>query len=225
MTPELSLQPIAAPSSIRAQVEQALLAVLVSGELGPGELISVPTLAAQFGVSATPVREAMIEMERRGFVEPVRNKGFRVTEVSDADLRRLAEVRQMLEPAAMAKLASSFPAKHAARLRRTAEQIVAGARSGDLRQYLEADRRFHLELTALLDNPVLTETIADLRGRTRMLGLHELARTEQLERSAAEHAQLLDLLEQGDAAGASDLMHRHIGHAVGLWAGHDEASV
>ncbi|MFE1904847.1 GntR family transcriptional regulator, partial [Streptomyces gardneri] len=66
---------------LRDQVAHALRAALISGELRPGVVYSAPTLAEDFGISATPVREAMLDLAREGLVEPVRNKGFRVTEV------------------------------------------------------------------------------------------------------------------------------------------------
>ncbi|QEO14812.1 GntR family transcriptional regulator [Agromyces intestinalis] len=215
------------PRSLRAQVEQTLSAAIISGELAPGELLTVPTLAARFDVSATPVREAMLELEHRGFVEPVRNKGFRVTEVSDEALRQLVAVRQLLEPPAMEQLARVLPELPADRLeplRAFAEQIVAGASRGDLPAYLAADVEFHLGLTALLGNDLLVDLVRDLRSRTRLVGLVAMLESDRLGESAAEHLVLLDLLAAGDAAGARDLMHRHIAHTLGWWAGNPETA-
>ena len=117
--------------NLRAHVEQALSAAIITGELEPGTLLTVPTLAAQFEVSATPVREAVLDLESRGFVESVRNKGFRVTEVSPESLRQIAEVRQLLEPPAMEQLARNFPADELPGLRSLAADIVSGARTGE----------------------------------------------------------------------------------------------
>lgn len=205
--------------SLREMVERALAAAIISGEMPPGKLVSAPGLAAQFNVSATPVREAMLNLEKRGFVEAVRNKGFRVTDVSEEDLRQIVGVRLMLEPEAMQQLAGSLPEKELPELRQMAETIVSGAQSGDLRSYLEADQRFHLRLTALLGNSLLVEVVADLRSRTRLVGLVSLVKSAQLERSAAEHIELLEALASGDGDGARALMHRHIGHTLGWWAG------
>lgn len=205
--------------SLREMVERALAAAIISGEMPPGKLVSAPGLAAQFNVSATPVREAMLNLEKRGFVEAVRNKGFRVTDVSEEDLRQIVGVRRLLEPEAMQQLAGALPEKELPELRQMADTIVAGAQSGDLRSYLEADQRFHLRLTALLGNPLLVEVVADLRSRTRLVGLVSLVKSAQLERSAAEHIELLEALASGDGDGARALMHRHIGHTLGWWAG------
>ncbi|MFB8387605.1 GntR family transcriptional regulator [Microbacterium sp. NPDC055910] len=220
--PEFVITPLETPRSIRESVERALASVIVSGELAEGTLVSVPTLAAQFDVSATPVREAMLELERRGFVEAIKNKGFRVTEVSQDGLRQIVEVRQLLEPPAMEELARRFPAERKPEFVQLAEGIVAGAAAGDLRAYLEADRAFHLELTAILGNDLLVETIAELRSRTRLVGLSTLLESRQLDESAAEHFELLTLLEAGDAKGARQLMRRHIHHTLGWWSGQPE---
>lgn len=217
------IQRVAQPRSLRAHVEQMLSAAIISGELAPATLLTVPSLAARFEVSATPVREAMLDLEKRGFVESVRNKGFRVTEVDETLLRELVAVRQLLECPAMEQLAGNFPAERATEMRELAGRIVRGARTGDLMMYLTADSQFHLGLTAMVGNTVLTENIAELRSRTRLVGLVHMREMQLLVDSATEHLDLLDLLQAGDKAGAKALMHRHIGHTLGWWGGNLES--
>ncbi|WP_414171270.1 GntR family transcriptional regulator [Clavibacter tessellarius] len=190
--------------------------------LEPGTLITVPTLAVRFDVSATPVREAVLELEKRGFVETVRNKGFRVTAVSDEELGHLVQVRQLLEAPAMERLAGRVPDDALPALEGLADRIERGARDGDLRAYLEADQEFHLSLTRMLGNPVLTDSIADLRSRTRLVGLASMKESRHLDDSAAEHHELLRALVRGDGREAHAVMVRHIRHATGWWAGHGE---
>lgn len=209
--------------SLRDRVEETIAAAIITGEMAPGEVFSAPVLAVRFQVSATPVREAMQKLEKRGLVEIVRNKGFRVTEVSEEALRNLSEVRHYLEPQAMAQLAANFPLAELDRVRALADRIVRGAADEDLLVYLAADKEFHLALLGYLGNPMLVEVVADLRDRTRLVGLTSLLRTDQLRESALEHHRLLDLLVAGDAEGARALMHQHIGHVVGWWAGLEES--
>jgi DNA-binding GntR family transcriptional regulator len=217
-----ALRPAPPRASLREHVHQALSAAIVSGELEPGTLITVPTLAVRFDVSATPVREAVLELEKRGFVETVRNKGFRVTAVSDEELGHIVQVRQLLEAPAMERLAGRLPADARPALEALADRIEQGARDGDLRAYLEADQEFHLSLTRMVGNPVLTAAIADLRSRTRLVGLASMKESAMLDASAAEHHELLRALVAGDGAAAHELMVRHIRHATGWWAGHGE---
>ena len=83
--------------SLRDQVRRSLEAAMVAGELAPGELYSAPALGERFGVSATPVREAMLDLAKDGFVVAERNRGFRVVEMSDADLDEICQIRLLLE--------------------------------------------------------------------------------------------------------------------------------
>ncbi|MET9801588.1 GntR family transcriptional regulator [Streptomyces sp. NPDC006368] len=205
------------------RVAHALRAALISGELRPGEVHSAPGLATRFGVSATPVREAMLELAREGLVEPVRNKGFRITEVSERDLDQYTQLRALIEVPTVGAVTGSSVTDAATRrqleaLRPVAEEIVTSARDHDLIGYLDADRRFHLSLLSLSGNDRLVETVGDLRKRSRLYGLTALDERGLLVASAREHHELLDLMVAGDAAGAEACMARHLGHVRSLWA-------
>jgi len=210
--------------SLRDRVEQSLSAAIISGEMPPGELYSAPTLASRFNVSPTPVREAMLNLEKRGFVEAVRNKGFRVTTVNDRDLREIVAVRQMLEAPPMHDVAAHFPVDRMEYFRGLADDIRRGVEEGDLGTYLAADHTFHLALLEITGNRSLVALVADLRSRTRLTGLASMLGSTTLGESAAEHHELLDLLAAGDGEGAARLMTRHIGHIAGWWAGRGEES-
>lgn len=213
-----SVRRLAQRENLRDSVANALRAAVISGELKPGEVYSAPTLGARFGVSATPVREAMLDLVREGLVISLRNKGFRVTEVSDEDLDNVAAVRQLIEPPTIRDVIPAIPAEDYPRLRRLADDIVVAAEAGDLIAYIEADRVFHVTLLAYSGNQKLVEVVSDLRSQTRLLGLTPLVESGRLVPSATEHHDLLDLVEAGDAEGAEQLMRRHIGHVRGLWA-------
>ena len=205
-------------TSLRAQVVTALRGALVSGELEPGVVYSAPALAARFGVSATPVREAMLDLAKEGLVEAVRNKGFRVTELSDRDLDELTEIRELLEIPTTAGLAGRLSTVDIEALRPLAERVERTAAFGDLVGYVEADRDFHLRLLALAGNEHLVTLIGELRARARLYGLRRLASQGDLDASAREHTELLDLLASGDAPRVEKLMRRHLGHVRGIWA-------
>lgn len=203
---------------LRDQVAHALRAALISGELRPGGVYSAPTLAEDFGISATPVREAMLDLAREGLVEPVRNKGFRVTEVDERDLDQYTEIRALIEIPMVGRVTRTAFREELEALRPLAEEIVRAARAHDLIGYLEADRRFHLALLGLAGNERLVETVSDLRKRTRLYGLTALDERGELIPSAEEHLELLDVMLAGDAVGAEACMTRHLGHVRSLWA-------
>ncbi|MFJ6694676.1 GntR family transcriptional regulator [Streptomyces sp. NPDC091272] len=209
---------ITAQERLRDQVANALRAALIAGELRPGSVYSAPGLAADFGVSATPVREAMLDLAREGLVEPVRNKGFRITEVSERDLDQYSEIRALIEVPVIGQVTRTATREQLEALRPVADEIVAAAREHDLIGYLEADRRFHLTLLGLAGNERLVETVGDLRKRSRLYGLTRLDERNELVPSAEEHIELLDLMLTGDAEAAEACMARHLGHVRSLWA-------
>ncbi|MBO8187091.1 GntR family transcriptional regulator [Streptomyces spirodelae] len=225
MTAERPLKLPAVPDrlSIRDHVVHALRAALIAGELRPGAVYSAPQLAAQFGVSATPVREAMLDLTREGMVEPVRNKGFRVTELSGRDLAEYVEIRELIEVPTVGRVARSGDPARLEALRPVAREIVAAARTGDLIGFLEADRRFHLALLELAGNHRLVEVVGQLRGHARLYGLAGLAASGQLMESAEEHEVLLDLVLARDAEGAERRMRIHLGRLRSQGESDDEA--
>jgi DNA-binding GntR family transcriptional regulator len=209
--------------SLRSQVSRALEAAMVSGELQPGVIYSAPGLAERFGVSATPVREAMLDLVKDGFVAVARNKGFRVLEMSEDDLDQISQIRLLLEVPSTARAAAVLTEESFATLSELADEITAAAREGDVIRYLDADRRFHVELVSALGNARLTDLVDRLRRQTRLFGLDVLARSGRLTVSAQEHHELLTSLRSGDSAAAARLMTAHIGHTRGLWASREES--
>ncbi|CAL9380420.1 GntR family transcriptional regulator [Streptomyces lavenduligriseus] len=205
-------------SSYRERVADALRAALIAGELRPGEVYSAPSLAARFGVSATPVREAMLDLAKEGLVDTVPNKGFRVTVVSDRQLDEYTQIRALIEIPTVTALARTADRVSLEALRPAAREIVQAAAAGDLIAYVEADTRFHLGLLALAGNAHLVEVVADLRGRSRLYGLTALVRAGRLLASAEEHLELLDALLERDEQAVDAIMTRHLGHVRGLWA-------
>ena len=175
---------------------RALRAAIISGELTPGEVYSAPSLAATFGVSATPVREAMLDLAKENLVVVVPNKGFRVTVVDEEQLDQITAIRRLLEPPVVAEVTDLIPAEDFAGLRRLAQEIVDGARAGDLAHYTEADREFHLRLLAYSGNQRLVDLVAELRGQTRLVGLASLLDRGDLVSSARSASSFLDLMER-----------------------------
>jgi DNA-binding GntR family transcriptional regulator len=205
-------------TSLRETIAERLRGAIVTGEMRPGQIYSAASLAVELGVSATPVREAMLTLAQEGMVEVAPNKGFRVIELTDTDLDQITYIRRLIEVPAVADVAAGPRRAAAAGLREAAEAIVTAAETGDLTDYLRADRAFHLGLLELTGNEVLVQIVGDLRSRARLYGLRSLAQSGTLIASAAEHAELLDLVLAGDSVGARALMDRHIGHIRTTWA-------
>ena len=215
-----TIGPLAKAASLRETVTQILRAAIISGEMAPGEVYSAPALGARFGVSATPVREAMVDLAREGLVQTVPNKGFRVTAVSDAELDDIAALRMLIEPPTVLQVTPRIPEEAIPELRELAQAIVDHAEAGDLITYTEADRRFHLAILEYSNNRRLVSLVSDLRSQTRLYGLSGMVERGTLAGSAAEHLELAELIAARDATSAGNLMKRHIGRVRAEWAKH-----
>ncbi len=217
-SPARSLAPLSRALNLRESVTEKLRTAIVTGELKEEEIVSAPALGIMLGVSATPVREAMMDLAREGLVETVKNKGFRVTSVTDKELDDITEIRLLIEPPTVARVVGSIPEEGFVELRRLADECMAAAKAEDLNGYLARDRELHAGILAYSTNQQLAELATSLRRRTRMYGLKALVHQNKLADSAREHHTLLELMQAGDVEGSRTLMNQHIAHARGLWA-------
>jgi DNA-binding GntR family transcriptional regulator len=219
------LKKFARPKSVETlagQIFKTLRAAIITGELAPGVTYSVPLIAKRFHVSATPVREAMLTLVKEGLVVPVKNKGFRIAEISTKDLDEVIRIREMIEVPVVTALTSKISSAKLAELALLAERITSYAELGDLISYVETDRQFHLALIAASGNGRLIELVDQLRAQTRLFGLGRLAAEGSLIHSAHEHLEILEAIAKNDSHGVEIIMKRHVNHARGIWAGIEE---
>ncbi|MFF3613183.1 FCD domain-containing protein [Streptomyces sp. NPDC002580] len=204
-------RPVVQRASVRGQILDALRTALVTGELAPGEVYSAPALGDRFGVSATPVREAMQQLALEGAVEVVPNRGFRVIERGTRELAELAEIRGLIEVPVMLRLARTVPAARWAELRPLAEATVRAASSGCRATYAESDRSFHRAVLALAGNAQLVRIADDLHRRAQLplVGGPVSRGRADLIADAAEHTALLDALIAEDLTVVQSLVREH----------------
>jgi DNA-binding GntR family transcriptional regulator len=205
--------------SFREQARQFIRGLIITGQMRRDELYSVPRLAADLQVSATPVREALLDLAREGLLEPVRNRGFRVVALTPKELNDIFAIRLLLEVPSMAEVARRGGSpEQLQELRRLAEAMQKSAAAGDLMGFLETDRKFHIALIDMVGNEPLSNMVAALRDRVRLFGFSGGKTKEHLSKSAAEHFQLLDLIEKRDAAGAAAMIKHHLERSRDVWA-------
>lgn len=210
--------------NLRELVLERIRTAIITGELLEGELHSAPVLGQAMGVSATPVREAMMELAREGLVETVKNKGFRVKGLTDEELDNLAEIRLLIEPPTVAKVVGLISNDMFDRLEEIADKCFEAAEREDVLEYLMYDREFHALVLAPAGNEQLVDLATSLRRRTRMYGLNALAKAGELGKSAREHHELIEHLRNENTEAAVAVMERHIGHARDIWRGESPAA-
>ncbi|MDC0774052.1 GntR family transcriptional regulator [Streptomyces sp. HD] len=210
-------RPVVQRASVRGQILDALRTALVTGELTPGVVYSAPALGERFGVSATPVREAMQQLALEGAVEVVPNRGFRVVERGARELGELAEVRALIEVPVMLRLARTVPGERWAELRPLAEATVRAASTGCRATYAESDRTFHRAVLSLCGNEQLVQIADDLHRRAQWPLVTPACPSGRdhadLIADAAEHTALLDALIAGELDVVRSLVGEHFAGA------------
>lgn len=186
---------------------EAVLDLLVSAELRPGDPIQERALASQLGFSRTPLREALHRLEGERILERRANNRLFVREVSVQEILEALHVRRLLEPEAAARAAGQIPAAELETLRGRVQDLLSRNQpDSPAHQVLDAD--LHGLIGKYCDNEMLAGIIAELRRKTRMFSLKRLER--RLEPVCREHLAMIDALARGDTADAAARTAEHI---------------
>ncbi|HET7621559.1 MAG TPA: GntR family transcriptional regulator [Gemmatimonadaceae bacterium] len=188
-----------ARSPLREDVRQIVLERILSGELPPGSRITESRLAAELGVSRTPLREALFNLESEGFVRSDLARGFSVAPLSVREVRESYPILQTLEVLALRSI-GQLAATSAPELRQINEKLAAVA--GDSAGGQLVDHEWHEALLAACPNRRLLDLIARLKETvSRYERLY--MRDESLARaSVAQHLRVIEALEANDLSGA-----------------------
>ncbi len=201
------IRPLQRPVPLRQSVYDALIDLIVSGELLPGQHMVETDLARQLGVSRQPIREALHRMEAEGWVDLRPSQGAFVHVPTDSEVDELLDVRALLE-AETARLATRSPnADQLARLREICRQGEAAADADDFTTAVTANSVFHAEVAAIGGNAVLAE-LADIVGR-RVQWYYRMVAPARGHGSWTEHTELIEAIEAGDAERAEAVARRH----------------
>ncbi|MFD5269218.1 GntR family transcriptional regulator [Streptomyces sp. NPDC058335] len=216
-------------STLRQQIADALRDEVLAGRLQPGQEFTVKEIAEQYGVSATPVREALVDLSAQGLLEADHHRGFRVHEYSVADFRGMVEARSLvIEGMFLAldagrqrfqNLADPRIAALVAGVRRRGEEAQRAAAAGDLTVLIGYDLRFWRELSALFGNPYLADFLNRLRVQTWVCLVQHLRRLTDLRGHLwSGHTELVDALYQRDTTTARTILDEYNTHSVALIA-------
>ncbi|MFE4175669.1 GntR family transcriptional regulator [Streptomyces sp. NPDC056909] len=203
-------EPPARKLSLTEQVYDRLKEEILQVRHGPGALLLEPELAARYGISKTPVREALRLLVQDGWVVVMPRKGYLVRPVHLDDIREVFEVRRMVEPVIAGQAAHSRSAKDVARLTHLCSEQSRDAAS--LEPALGAARSFHTELAAMAGNSRASAILVDQLDEVRRLH-HLMPKVEGHITSTAElgaHRQILAAVEAKDSDAAARLMNDHL---------------
>ena len=192
------------------EVHGVLRQGILTGELEPGTRLSVPTLAARFGLSRSPVRDAVLRLVREGLAEEVPYRGAIVRRLRPEEIIPLYEVREVLEGLA-ARLAAERATEDVVRdLRAAVSEHAAALAAGDLAEHFDADMRFHRLIREATGNAELVAALSPVQDRIRLAMLTTTSLTAGPARALEDHERILEAIEAGDPRRAEALARAHI---------------
>jgi DNA-binding GntR family transcriptional regulator len=201
------IRPVERPVPLRQSVYEALVELVVEGRLRPGQHLVETELARQLGVSRQPVREALHRLEAEGWVDLRPNQGAFVHVPTDEEVDQLLDVRELLEVETARLAAAAATDAHVARLRLICHEGEAAVEAGDTGRFVAVNTEFHGELARVAGNAVLAE-LAEIVGRRVRWYYRQVAPVRGHE-SCAEHRDMVEAIENGDAERASAIARKH----------------
>jgi DNA-binding GntR family transcriptional regulator len=203
---------LGAPRTVAGAVAERLRGEIVAGDLASGSRLRQVEIARRFGVSTTPVREALAALQREGLVRLHPQRGAVVFVPTVDDLREHYEIRAALEALAAARAAERFEPDWAGPLELLLDEMADAPPAG---RYLELNQRFHTGVYERCDRPRLVDMIAALRdASSAYLNIYRAAADFPVERLDAEHREILAACVARDPERAATAARTHLEHTV-----------
>jgi DNA-binding GntR family transcriptional regulator len=194
---------------MRHHIFDTLRSDIMSCDLQPGEEVRESALAQKYGVSKSPIRDALQKLEFEGLVEIAPRQGHRVAQISISDANDILELREVLESAAMLKIAAEASAADLVDLDRFRKADVT-----NLRNYARYNHDFHVRLGVLAGNARQSAVMRMLMDNYERLCIVSLSsrrkEAEAMASALADHNRIIDALQARDGRTAARLSVRHI---------------
>ena len=199
------------------RIYQALRWSLIVGDLEPGDTVSIRTLAAEHGVSAMPVREALKRLEAEKALTGAAKRAYRIADMTSARAADLFQIQSVLEGAAAEAAATRLPERQIERLRELTRQMDVAMERNDARSYLSCNFSFHFIVYSGAGNPDLAAIVEALYARTGPWLSRAIKRLARIEDWENRHMRIADAIAARDAAEAQRLMEADILWSVDLY--------
>jgi DNA-binding GntR family transcriptional regulator len=195
-------------------VAERLREQIFSHELAPGDWLDEQSLANDFGISRTPMREAIKVLASEGLVTTKMNKGAYVTEVDRRDLEQIFTILSLLEGQAAKETAIKATEVQLTQLDNLHHRLEKAAADRDIEQFFEVNVKFHDLIQEIAGNKWMNGVIVDLRKVLKLQRRGSLSRSGRLLSSLVEHREILQAILKRDATAAEAAMRKHLAHGL-----------
>lgn len=188
--------------------------MIVEGDLKPGEKLSEKDLSEFFGVSRTPLREALKVLGKEGLVSLVPNRGATVSKLTIADLEEAFPIMGALESVSGELACAHITDAEIAKLERLHNEMVDKYKTGDLKNYFKLNENIHSLILDAARNPTLSEMQRSLSGRIRRARYMANMSAERWARAVAEHEAILAALKERDGEKLGTILKDHLANKL-----------
>ena len=200
------------PRALYEEVAEQLRQRIFRRELEPGSWIDELRIAEEYGISRTPLREALKVLAAEGLVTMKVRRGAYVTEVNEKDLHDVYHLLGLLESDAAGEVARRATDAELKELKELHEALEAAVKQRE--RFFEINERFHMRLLQIADNRWRNQMVADLRKVMKLNRHQSLLKSGRLAESLAEHRALMKALLQRDAARSTQRMREHFANGL-----------
>jgi len=196
-----------APRALYEEVAELLRQRIFKRELEPGSWIDELKLAQAYGISRTPLREALKVLAAEGLVTMKVRRGAYVTEVSEQDLRDVYHLLSLLESDAAAMVATHASEAQLKELQSLHQQLEKSRSHTD--KFFELNERFHMRVLEIANNRWRSQMVADLRKVMKLNRHNSLLKTGRIDESLAEHRAIVEAMVARDAGATATRVREH----------------
>jgi DNA-binding GntR family transcriptional regulator len=192
------------------EVAERLRQRIFAHELPPGAWVDEQTLATDYGISRTPLREALKVLAAEGLVTLKPRRGCYVTEISEQDLDDIFPLMAMLEGRCAGEASQRARPEEIQQLETIHSELERHAKNQQIEPFFEANQAFHLRIQEISGNRWLLQMIQDLRKVLKLTRLHSLSIEGRLQQSLLEHRTIMAAIKARDAQSAEEAMRAHL---------------
>jgi len=208
----MSALPLLTPRALYEEVAEQLRQRIFRRELEPGSWIDELKIAEEFGISRTPLREALKVLAAEGLVTMKVRRGAYVTEMSEKDLRDVYHLLSLLESDAAGVVAQRATPSQLQALQALHAELEAAV--NDREKFFAVNERFHMQLLEMADNRWRSQMVADLRKVMKLNRHNSLLKQGRIEDSLREHRCILDAMLARNGPATVQAMQEHFSHGL-----------